>query len=60
MFASRMMKEHTAIMQESRQLAQVINVYPKPPALASTMGEKHHYTMKELRGMSDADFDQAI
>ena len=58
-FASRMLKEHTAMMQESRQLAQVINIDPKPPALASTVGERHQKMMEELRGMSGADFDQA-
>jgi putative membrane protein len=59
MFASRMLKVHTAMLQESRQLAQVINIDPEPPALASTVGKRHQKMMEELRGMSGSDFDQA-
>lgn len=58
-FASRILNQHTAMMQETRQLAQQINVDPKMPALASTVGERHQETMEELRSMSGADFDHA-
>ena len=34
-FASRLLNEHTAMMQETRQLAEQINVDPQTPVLAS-------------------------
>ena len=58
-FASRLLSEHTAMMQETRQLAQQINIDPKTPVLASTVGKSHQETMEELRRKSGADFDQA-
>jgi putative membrane protein len=57
-FASRLLTEHTAMMQETRQLAQQINVDPQMPVLASIVGTRHQETMEELRSMSGADFDQ--
>jgi putative membrane protein len=59
MFASRILSEHTAMMQETRQLALQINIDPETPALASTVGRSHQETMEELRRKSGADFDQA-
>jgi putative membrane protein len=58
-FASRMLNEHTTMMQKSRQLAQRINVQPDTPALASTAGKTHQETMEELRKASGPDFDHA-
>ena len=58
-FASQMLNEHTAMLQESRQLAQQINIDPQMPVLASIVGKRHQETMEELRRMSGADFDQA-
>src|SRR5215813_12254802 len=58
-FASRMLNEHTAMLQETRQLAQQINVDPQTPALASIVGRRHQETMEELRRLSGTDFDQA-
>ncbi len=58
-FASRMLNEHTAMLQETRQLAQQINVDPQTPVLASIVGKRHQETMEELRRTSGADFDQA-
>jgi len=58
-FASRMLNEHTAMMQKTRLLAQRINVDPQTPFLASIVGKRHQETMEELRSMSGADFDQA-
>jgi len=57
-FASRLLNEHTAMMQETRQLAQQINIDPQMPVLASIVGKRHQETMEELRRMSGADFDQ--
>src|SRR5574342_462473 len=37
-FASLMLSQHTAMMQETRRLAQQINVDPKTPGLASKVG----------------------
>src|SRR5215510_13240919 len=59
MFASRMLNEHTAMLLETRQLAQQINVDPQTPILASIVGRRHQEAMEELRRMSGADFDQA-
>jgi putative membrane protein len=58
-FASRMLNEHTMMMQETRQLAQRINVKSDTPALASTVGKTHQETMEELRKTSGPDFDHA-
>ena len=58
-FASRMLNEHTAMLQKTRQLAQQINVDPKTSTLASIIGKRHQETMEELRRMSGANFDQA-
>jgi putative membrane protein len=58
-FASRMLSEHQAMTQESRQLGQVMNVQPEMPALASTAEKTHQETMEELRNKSGRDFDQA-
>lgn len=58
-FASRLLNEHTAMMQETRQLAQQINIDPQMPKLASMVGKRHQEKMEELRRMSGADFDQA-
>jgi putative membrane protein len=58
-FASRMLNEHTMMMQDTQQLAQRINVQPQTPALASTAGKTHQETMEELRKLSGRDFDQA-
>ena len=58
-FASRMLNEHTTMLQDTRQLAQQINVDPKAPVSASIVGKRHQETMEELRRMSGADFDQA-
>src|SRR5262245_28413182 len=58
-FASRMLNEHTAMLQDTRQLAQQIKVNPQAPVLASVVGRRHQETMEELRSMSGADFDQA-
>src|SRR5262249_31623417 len=58
-FASQMLNEHTAMLQESRQLAQQINVDSQMPALASTVGKRHQEMMEELRSLSGANFDQA-
>jgi len=57
-FASRLLTEHTAMMQETRQLAQQIDVDPQMPVLASIVGKRHQETMEELRSMSGAAFDQ--
>ena len=56
-FASRLLNDHTAMLQETRQLAQQINVDPQMPVLASMVGKWHQETMEELRSMSGADFD---
>jgi len=58
-FASLMLSEHTAMMQETRLLAQQINVDPQTPVLASIVGKRHQETMEELRRKSGGDFDQA-
>jgi len=59
-FASQMLNEHTAMLQESRQLAQQINVDDSQmPALALTVGKRHQEMMEELRSLSGANFDQA-
>jgi putative membrane protein len=58
-FATRMLNEHTMMMQDTRQLAQRINVQPETPALASTAAKTHQETMEELRKLSGRDFDQA-
>ena len=57
-FASLMLSEHTTMMQETRRLAQKINVDPQTPVLASKIGKRHQETMEELRRMSGPDFDQ--
>jgi putative membrane protein len=58
-FASQMQDEHAAMLQDTRQLAQRINIQPQAPALASTAGTAHLKTMEELRQLSGADFDRA-
>jgi putative membrane protein len=58
-FASRILNEHTAMSQETRQLGQQINVQPEMPALASTTETSHEKMMQELRNISGSDFDQA-
>jgi len=57
--ATRTVEEHTQMTQQTRQLAQRMNVEPDKPALASTMEKAHRETMEELRGKSGRDFDQA-
>jgi len=48
------------MLQESRQLAQQINVDDSQmPALALTVGKRHQEMMEELRSLSGANFDQA-
>ena len=58
-FASQMQNEHAAMLQDTRQLAQRINVQPQAPTLASTAGTTHFETMEELRKRSGSDFDRA-
>ena len=59
-FASQMLNEHTAMLQESRQLAQQINVDDSQmPGLALTVGKRHQEMMGELRSLSGENFDQA-
>jgi putative membrane protein len=58
-FASRMLNEHTIMMQDTRQLAQRINIRPETPALAENVGKTHKKTIDELRMLSGRDFDQA-
>jgi putative membrane protein len=58
-FASRMLNEHTTMMQDTRQLAQRIHVQPETPALASTTRDTHQKTMDELRTLSGREFDHA-
>ena len=58
-FASRMLNEHTVMLQETRQLAQKIHVDPETPVLVSIVGKRHQETMEELRSMSGAAFDRA-
>ena len=58
-FASQMQTEHTLMLQDTRQLAQQLNIQPQAPALASTAGTTHLATMEKLRTMSGSDFDQA-
>src|SRR5262245_13237029 len=55
-YASLILSEHTAMMQETRQLAQQINVHPQASGLASIVGKRHQKTMEELRRISGADF----
>ena len=59
MFASRMLDEHTMMLQETRQLAQRIHIQPQSPSLASQATKTHQATMEELRKLSDRDFDRA-
>lgn len=59
MFASRMLDEHTTMLQETQQLAQRTDIVPKPPALASTAVKAHQATMEKLRTLSGRDFDRA-
>lgn len=56
MFASRMLNEHTTMLQEARQLAQRIHI---PPALTSEATKTHQATIEELQKLSDRDFDRA-
>jgi len=58
-YASRMLSEHSTMVQETRQLGHRIDVRPDPPALASTMGTTHQKAMEQLRTLSGRDFDQA-
>jgi putative membrane protein len=58
-FAFRMLNEHTTMVQDTRQLAQRINVQSDTPAVASTAGKTHQQTMEELRKTSGSDFDHA-
>ena len=58
-FASRMQHEHAAMLQDTRQIAQRLNIQPEAPALASTASTTHLKTMEELRTMSGSDFDRA-
>jgi putative membrane protein len=58
-FASRMVSEHQMMVQNTKELAQRLNVQPENPALASTLGETHQETMEELQAKSGSDFDEA-
>jgi len=58
-FATRMIDEHQAKTQETRELGQRMDVSPDKPALAKTLEKTHRETMEELQGKSGRDFDQA-
>jgi putative membrane protein len=57
-YASRLVNEHTDMMEKNRQVASRINVEPQNPALASSLKSTHQDTMEELRQKSGRDFDQ--
>ncbi|HJT22540.1 MAG TPA: DUF4142 domain-containing protein [Nitrospira sp.] len=58
-FASRMVSDHTMMMQETFRLSRRINVQPEPPQLAAALQKTHQTAMDELRGKTGRDFDKA-
>ena len=58
-FASRMVREHEMMMQNTGRLAYRLNVQPQKPALASTMEDTHRDAMETLGTKSGSDFDKA-
>ncbi len=58
-YASRMVKEHDATLQETSQLAQRIRLEPHHPALAANVDNTHHKAMDNLREKAGPTFDKA-
>lgn len=58
-FASRIVREHEMMMQNTGRLAHRLNVQPQKPALASTMEDTHREAMEKLGGKYGSDFDKA-
>jgi len=58
-YATRLVEEHTRMLDKNRQLANRIAVQPEPPQLASSLESTHRKTMEELQKLSGRDFDRA-
>ena len=58
-FASRMVREHEMMMQNTDRLAHRLSVQPQNPALVSTMADTHREMMKKLGAKYGSDFDKA-
>ncbi|UVT20079.1 MAG: DUF4142 domain-containing protein [Nitrospira sp.] len=58
-YASRMVKEHDAKLQETSQLAQRIRMEPHQTALAASVDNTHHKAMANLREKKGPHFDKA-
>jgi putative membrane protein len=58
-YASRLVDEHTANMQQTLQLANRRGLQPDKPRLAAAVETTHQKTMDELRKKSGRDFDRA-
>ncbi|UVT20352.1 MAG: DUF4142 domain-containing protein [Nitrospira sp.] len=58
-YASRMVKEHDATLQDTSQLAQRIRLEAHHPALAASVDNTHHKAMDNLREKAGPNFDKA-
>ena len=58
-YASRLVHEHTATMQQTLQLANRRGLQPEKPRLAAAVETTHQKTMDELRKKAGRDFDHA-
>lgn len=58
-YASHLVDEHTANMQQTLQLANRRGLQPEKPSLAAAVESTHQKTMEELWKKSGRDFDRA-
>jgi putative membrane protein len=56
--AQQFINDHKSVRQQGRELAKKLSVTPTPPQ-PFALAEAHARAMKELRGKSGAEFDQA-
>ena len=58
-YATRLIDDHTDMMQKNTQLANRMKMQPDKPQLASAIESTHQKTMNELRNKSGQDFDRS-
>ena len=58
-FAGRVLLEHEGLVEKNQRVAQSMDVYPKPPALAAALRQTHGQEMNRLEAKSGTDFDRA-
>jgi putative membrane protein len=58
-YGRQMVDDHSASLNQSKQLSQRLNIAPVAPALAEKLMTDHDETMQSLRSKTGSDFDRS-